>query len=130
SLLDWREWIEAVHLIDVDVIGAKPAQACLARAQEVMARVASIVGSRAHRERGFGRDNDLVTLAGDGFAENLFRHASGVHVGRVEHVHVRLETDVDKARRFPHVGLAPGAEELAAAAKRSGTEAEHRDLET
>jgi hypothetical protein len=51
------------------------------------------------------------------------------YTSAIEHGDARVEADVHEARRFRDVGFAPRAKELAAAAERSGAEAEHRDLE-
>src|SRR5215471_4875025 len=95
-----------------------------------MSRVAAIVRARPHREGGFGRDDDLVAASRDGLAEDLFGHAGGVDVSRVEHVDTGFEADVDEACRFGDVRCAPGIEEFTAAAEGSGAETEDWNFES
>ena len=54
----------------------------------------------------------------------------GIDVGGVEDIDAGVEADVDEARGFGDVGVAPGLEEFVAAAERAGAEAENGDLQT
>ena len=127
--LDRRQRVEAVQLVEVDVVGAEAAQARLDRAGQVVARGADVVRSRPAAEGALGRDEHLVAPALDRLAEDLLGQAVRVDVGRVEHRDAGLEADVDEPRRLGDVARAPGLEELVAAAEGAGAEAERGDLE-
>ena len=128
-LLDGRQGVEAVQLIEVDVVGAQPPQAGLDGPNQVMARRADVVGPRAGAKRPLGGDDHLIAAALDRLAQDLLGHAARVDVGRVEHGEAGFEADIDEPRGLGHVAVAPGLEELVAAAERAGAEAQHRNLE-
>ena len=130
GLLDGRERVEAVHVVDVDVVGAEALQAGVALVKDVKARRADVVGAVAHGEEGLGGNEDLVALSLDGLAENLFGQAVGVAVGDVEEVDAGIEAEVDHAPRFVHAGIAPRGEELVATAKGCRAETQRGDFES
>ena len=84
-----------VDLVEVDVVGAEPAQAGLALADDPPARVAVMFGSVAHRAVHLGREDDVVAAAGERLADDLLRLAGGVHVGGVDEVDAGVERGVD-----------------------------------
>ena len=129
-LLDRRHGVEAVELVEVDVVGAEPAQARLDRPDQVVARRADVVGAGAEAEGPLGGDDHLVAAALDRLAQDLLGHAVRVDVGRVEHGEPGLEADVDEPRGLGDVARAPGLEELVAAAECAGAEAQDGDLES
>src|ERR1700740_3321665 len=98
----------------------------------MMTRRAQIVRARgrAHAERGFGRDQDLLAPAGDRLAENGFGKSVRVNVSRVEEIHARFEADVDQARGLVHIACAPGAEEFVAPAKRARAKTQDGNLQS
>ena len=59
-LLHRRIRIEAMDLIEVDVIRAEPLQRMIDRLHDVLARQAAGVGALAHHAVDLGRDHDLV----------------------------------------------------------------------
>src|ERR1700722_2637316 len=70
NFIDRGESVEAVKMIDVDIVSAETTQAGFAGLDQVMARRAQIVWSGAHAKSSFRRNENLVTAIGDGFAEN------------------------------------------------------------
>ena len=89
GLLDRRGRIESVDLVEVDVVELQPLQAGLDPVQDVAARGAARVRSRAGLAEDLGRDDHVLArhleilqrLAGD-----LLRHAPGVDIGGVDEV--------------------------------------------
>ncbi|MNL08951.1 hypothetical protein D3C87_1296950 [compost metagenome] len=69
--------------IQIDVIGAKPAQASLARLGNALA--AGIV--RVH----LADQKDAVTLAGDSIADHFLGAAFGVHFRGVDQAHAQFD---------------------------------------
>ncbi len=63
-----RERVEAVHMIDVDMIRAQAAQAVLARGNKVVARRAQIIWTLTGAESRFGRNQQIVAFARDRLA--------------------------------------------------------------
>ncbi len=103
-LLDGRLVVEAVDLVEVDVIHAEPPQRRVDAVEEMLARQALVVRTVAHRQADLRGDDDLVALRellqrapGD-----LFADAARVHVRGVEEVDAALERAFDErpARRF------------------------------
>src|SRR5262249_28902132 len=89
-----------------------------------------IVRTRPGAGRRLGRDEDTVASPGDRLAEQLFRQAPGIVIGRIKERHARLERDIDKPRCLLRPGAGPGPGRVAAAAERGGAEREAGDLET
>ena len=87
-LFDRRVVIEAVDLVEIDVIGAEPAQAVVDGVQDVLARQAALVRVVAHRVEDLGGDDDAVARGEvlQRAPSDFFAHADGVHVGGVEEV--------------------------------------------
>ena len=130
GFFDGGKGVEGVHMVDVDVVGAETFEAGVAGLKDVLARGAEVVGGVAQREKGFRGDEELVALAVDGFAEDLFGKAVGVAVGSVEEIDAGVEAEVDHAAGFVGLGRAPGFEEFVAAAEGCGAEAEGGDFES
>src|SRR5690606_15410670 len=87
--LDGGRRVEAVNLIEVDVVHLQSTEAVVDGVADVFAGEAALVRRVAHGVEDLGRDDDL--LAGnlqitDRPAENLFADAQRVHVGGVEEV--------------------------------------------
>ncbi len=129
-LLDRRRRIEAVHVVDVDVVGAQAPEAVFDRAQQRLPRRAGIVRPWPHRERALRRDQHLVAAAGQRAAEHFLRPAAGIHVGGVEAVDPGLQTDIDEPPRLRPLGRAPLLEELPDTPEGCRTETEHRDTQS
>ena len=83
--------VEAVALVQVEVVGAQPAQAGVAGLHDVLAGQAAVVGAVPDREVDLGGEH--VGGAGvplEGLAEDLLGRPPAVHVGGVEEVHPEL----------------------------------------
>ena len=78
-----------MDLVEVDVVGAEPSEACLDRVLGVFAAEAVIGGSHAVVD--LGGEDDVVSLALDGFPDNLFRPAIHVGVGGVKEVDASVD---------------------------------------
>src|SRR5580658_5795963 len=129
SFFDRSKRVEAVYVVDVDVIDAEAAEAVVAGLEKVMARGAEIVGAIAHGERGFRGDQNAIALAGDGFAEDFLGRAARVDVGGVKKIDAGFKAYVHKASSFGDVAAAPGFEEFGGPAEGAGAEAENGNLE-
>ena len=110
------------------MVRAQPAQARLARGDQVAAREAGVVRAVAHRHARLRGEHDPVAAALDGRADDLLRDAAGVDVGGVDGRQPAVEAEVELARRLleirrAHVG------ELAAPAEGHRAEGEDRDAE-
>ena len=81
-----------VDLVEVDVVGAQPAQAVLALGHDPAPRVALRVGVLAHGAVHLGGQDDLVPLdLGQRLADDLLGLAERVDVGGVDEVDPRVE---------------------------------------
>ena len=99
--------VPLVHLVEIDVIGPQPPQACLALRDDVETGQSLIVRPGAHRKPDLGRNNQPVAPAVERFAENLLRSSLRIGVGGVHRVDARIEADVEQALRARNVGRAP-----------------------
>ena len=63
DFFDGRERVEAVHVVDVDVVGAEAVEAGFEGSDEVVAGGADVVGAVAQGEGGLGGDEERVALA-------------------------------------------------------------------
>ena len=105
-LLDRDELIGLVAHVDVEVVGAQPAQAPLAALDDVLARQADVVDALADAHEHLGHDDELLALAFERLAENLLGAAERIHVGGVDHRDARLAADVEHPRRLGHAEVA------------------------
>src|SRR5580698_4544227 len=129
-LLYRGERVEAVQMVDVDVVRSQAAETRLAGMHEMQAAGADLVRTVTHGEGGFGRYEHLIATAGDRLTENLLRSPSRVNIGRVEEVYSRFQTDVDQARSLGNISRPPRSEKLALTAKGRCTKTKHRHLQT
>ena len=91
--------VEAVDLVEVDVVHAEPPQRVVDGVHDVLARQAALVGVVAHRVVDLGGDDHLVARGAEILqrpAGDLLAGAARVHVGGVEEVDPGLER---RARR-------------------------------
>lgn len=130
SFFDGRFGVEAVELIEVDVVGLQTFELSFDGFDEMEAAAADVVGALAEAEGGFGGDEDFVAAAFDGGAENFFGEAGGIDVGGVEHCQAGVEAKVDEFCGAFGVCVAPGFEELIAATEGACAECEFGDEET
>jgi hypothetical protein len=120
-----------VDLVQVDVVGAQAAEAGVDAVEDVFARLAHVVGARAHAAVEFGGDDQRLAVeaqALDRRADEPLALALVVHVGRVQEVHA----GVHRATQLTLDGLgAEAADDLpeALAAVGHGAQAEFRDEE-
>src|SRR3954451_12601285 len=78
--------IPLMHLIQIDVVGAEPPQACLRAPNDVMPGCSGVVRALTHRQPHLGRDQYLVAIRAESLTQDLFREAAGVDVGGVEKI--------------------------------------------
>ena len=95
-LVDVGVLLGPVDLVQVDPVGAEPAQAVLDFAHDPAARVAELVRVVAHRAVHLGREHDVVApAAGSALPDDLLGLAARVDVGGVDEVDARVERAVD-----------------------------------
>ncbi len=82
------EWVEAVDLVEIDIVGAEAAQAVVDLSKDRGAGQALAVRAGTHAAEYFGREHSF--LAGRQFlqqgASYLFAGALRVDIGRVEEI--------------------------------------------
>src|SRR5580658_1754452 len=121
--------MEAVHVIDGDMIRTQAAETFITGLKEEEAGRPEIVNLTGHGKGGFGGDQQFVAATLDGLAEDLFRGADAVDVSGIKEVDARFETLIDEAGGFFHLGIPPCFEEFSTAAEGSGTIAEYGDAD-
>lgn len=97
-LLDRGQGVQAVDLVEVDVVGAEAAQAVIDLGKDRLARQAGTVRTRAHRVPDLCGDEDVVAV-GEVIqrpAQDLFAGTLRVHVRGVEEVDARLDRLLDE----------------------------------
>jgi hypothetical protein len=101
-LLDRRVIIEAMDLIEIDVIGAEPPQARVDLGHDRPARQAGPVRARAHPPVHLGRDHDLVAAREilQRPAEDLLAGAVRIDIRRVEEIDASLQGPLDEGAAF------------------------------
>ncbi len=97
GLLDRDRLVDAVLVVEVDVVDAEALEAGVAGGADVL-RLAvdadpGAVGLALVAE--LGGELDLVAASGDGLADELLVGEGAVHVGRVEERHAQVEGAVD-----------------------------------
>ena len=99
-LLDRRVVVPAVDLVQVDVVGAEPAQAGVDLGHDRLARQPGAVRARAHPAVDLGGDHDFVAPreVGQRTADDLLAGAVRVDVGGVEEVDAQVERRLMKGR--------------------------------
>ena len=128
-LLDRRQRVEAVQVVNVHIIGAQAAQTGFERPPQTVARRARVVRPVAQAKGRFGRNQRPVAFALERLAQHLFRAALRVNVGSVEEVDAGLEAEVDHAAGLGNIGRAPRLEKLRSAAEGRGAETQCGNLE-
>src|SRR5664280_1176451 len=113
-----------MDLVEIDVIGAQPAQALLARRQDPPARVPLSIGIMPHGTVHLGGQNDLFPLGlCQGLSDDLLGLTRGVDVGGVDEVDAGIEGPVNDADRLVMIGGSPGPEH-------HGPQAQRADFDT
>ena len=108
GVLDRRVGVDAVLVVEVDVLDAETPQRSLACASHVRGRTVDRAVGRVGFELDaeLGRQEDLVAAPGDRTAHEFLVGVRAVHVGGVEEVAAEIERAVDRAQRFAFVGCA------------------------
>src|ERR1700733_7586666 len=119
-----------MEVIDIDVIGVQPPQTGFARTEKMVPARPQIVGPGPRAECGFGRNQKVMSAAGNRLAQNLFRSAVRVNVRGIEQVHPGFKTNRDQARCLADVAGAPSTEEIRCPAEGSGAETKRRHLQS
>jgi hypothetical protein len=108
-LLDGHGGIDAVLVVEVDVVEAEPLQRRVDARPDVLRlpvdAPAGGVGRVAH-DAELGRQHHLLPPVADGPADQLLVGEGPVHVGGVEEGHAEVEGTVDCGDRLGLVGLA------------------------
>ena len=99
GLVDRGLGIGVVLVVQIDAVGAEPAQAGLAAIDDPLPQHARRVGLILRAGQELGGDHDLVPPAAEGGAEKLLRLAAAVHLGGVEVGDAGVEGGVDDGRR-------------------------------
>ena len=89
-----------MELVEVNVVGAQPAQARLDLGHDVIAAVAPVVGAVVHLPADFGRQHHLIALAGHRAAEQFLAATETIGVGGVEEVDTHVEGRADQPLRL------------------------------
>ena len=82
--LDRHARVGLVTHVEIDVVGSQPAQARLARLNQVLAREPDVVRPCPQPHVGFGDQDEVLAAARQRLAENLLRASERVDVGGVE----------------------------------------------
>ena len=102
-LFNRSQCIEAMKLVEIDVVRPQPFQTSFDRGNQMLPRRADIIQRPAVSKRAFSGNQDLVSSAFHGLAQYSFRHAGGVDVRRIEHANAGIETDIHESRCLcPH----------------------------
>jgi len=123
-LLERRLVVEAVRLVDVDVVGAEPRERAVDRLHDVLARQAAVVVlAGAGRPVDLGEDLEaLAALTLQRLAEHRLRLGVGVDVGGVEGRDALVQRLPDAGKRRVLLHLGPVGQPVAVG--------DRRDLET
>ena len=106
--------VVAVRLVEVDVVGAEPAQRAVDALADVLARQAAVVHARAGRPVDLGEDLEaLAALALQRLAQHLLGAGRGVDVGGVEGGDAGVERGVHARDRGVLLDLGPVGDPVA-----------------
>src|SRR5262249_46030944 len=128
-LLNRRQGVETVQLVEVDVVRAESLQARVHGPKQVMARRTHIVGAWPIAEGSLGGDDEPVAPPLDGLAKDLLGKTVGVNVRGVEHGQFGFEAKVNEPSGLADIAAAPRLEEFVAAPERARAEGQHGYLE-
>ena len=109
----------AMDLVQVDVVGAQPAEGVLDLPRDPQSGIALLVHSGTHLAVDLGGQDYLVPPSLQGLADDLFRRAFAIDVGRVDEVDPGVERSLDDANGVVDVRVAPGAEHHGSQAERA-----------
>ena len=104
--------VVAVQLIEVDVVGAQPAERCVDRIHDVAPAAARVPGLESGGAEHFCRDDELVSPALQPPPQNFLRGAGELHsaakwigVGRVQERHAPVRCTIQNRYRRRLVDL-------------------------
>src|SRR5271166_4697843 len=121
-LLDRRARIRRVDLIQIDPVGAQPAQAVLHLAHDVAARSADLHAFIVHRHAELGGEYDPLAVVAEDLAQACLRSAAlAIGIGGVE------QRDAEIKRLVDHLA---GRLEVDAAAEIVAAQTDHRHAQT
>ena len=132
-LFERRDGVEAMDLVEIDMIEAKSFQAGADLIHDVSAREANGVRPRPHPCAHLGRDDDVLALdakVAQSLADLNLRLAFGIDVGRIDEIDARFERPSDELGGgvlIERPNIAPHSAG-AAAMKRHGAKANFRDI--
>src|SRR3954447_12360399 len=108
GLLYLRVRVDAVLVVEVDVVDVQALERCVAGLTHVLgvAADAQALAVLAADVAELGGEHDLVAAVGDRVADELLVREGAIHVGRVEQSDAQLERPVDGAGGLALVGLA------------------------
>lgn len=106
ALLDRHVRVDAVQVVEVDVVGAQVAQGAVGRAADVLGgRVVPDEGAVVGElDPGLGGHDGRLAAAGQSLAEELLVAEGAVALGGVEEGDAQLQGAVDGGERFGLVG--------------------------
>ena len=99
---DRRVLIEAVDLVEIDIVGPKSPERCVDGVHDVPARESPIAGIITHREEHLSSYDHFVPFGeiSHSSAEDFLAHSARVHIRRVEKVDPQLECMFDERSAF------------------------------
>ena len=80
-----------MHLVEIDIIGLQPLETALHFAHDVHAGRAAPIEIFAHREPDFGRQDDFLSKAPQGFTHLSFTLAEAVYVRGINEVDAAVQ---------------------------------------
>jgi hypothetical protein len=109
-LLDRHVRVDPVLVVEVDVVGAEPAQRLLGDALRVLRRAVDAAGRALEVEAELGRDLDLVAVPGEGAPDQLLVRVRAVDLGGVEERDAEVERPRDRGDPVRFLGgpVGPG----------------------
>ena len=119
-----REAVEAVDLIEVDVVRVETQQTGFDSMENMKAGETYLIGARPHASEHFGRNHDVFALVAEGLAEHRLRLARGIDIRRIEEVDARVEGVIDQRINVVLGQSADHLKDAAFAAKGHGAETE------
>ena len=87
------------------IVGAEPLERRFDRRAHGGGRQPLVLDGVSHGAPGLARQDDVLAARTEGAAEDLFRSALVVDVGRVEKIDAGVQAPIDHARGFLEIGL-------------------------
>ncbi|MBB4744039.1 hypothetical protein BJY16_007498 [Actinoplanes octamycinicus] len=86
-----------MHLVQVDVVGAQPSQACVHGRDDVLTPCAMVVRAATGRPEALRGDDQLVTgPSGQPAADDLLGRTAAVHIGGVDEIAAGIDVPVEQ----------------------------------